>query len=128
MRFASAVFGDDGEDHFARMKVLKPGRAGNQLAIRGKNRRNANEILSSDPGVAQREFERSEALAMFAHAFGKEDPLRDHVFAQFICLHENEKDDGKRKSNIAICKRRMKNRVTRKKAGGIKPSAFRELP
>src|SRR5262245_60315416 len=105
------------------MEILQPGGTGDQFAVRGKDGRYPDQVLSSDPGVTQREFERSEALTMLADAFGEEDPLRDHVFAQFICLHENEKDDRKRKSNIAICKRRMKNRAKRKKAGGLKPSA-----
>jgi hypothetical protein len=40
--------------------------------------------LRRDAGVAQGEFERSEALFVLPHTFGEEDFLGDHILAQFV--------------------------------------------
>src|SRR6202008_3597176 len=88
MGFASAVLSDHGEDHFARVKKLQAGGAGYELAVWRKNRGNPDQILSGDACVPQGQLEGSQALAMLTHSLGKEDPLRDHVLAQFICLQK----------------------------------------
>ena len=85
VRFARRILGDDGEDDLARMEILHTFLAGEQLAIRGKNRGDTHQILGGDARITQCQFERSQPLAVFPHSLGEENPLRNHVFAQFTC-------------------------------------------
>jgi hypothetical protein len=87
MRLVRGIFRNDCKDHFTGMKILEALGTGNQFALWWEDRRDAHQVLRGDAGVAQREFEGSEALAVLTDAFGEKDPLRDHVFAQFNFLH-----------------------------------------
>jgi hypothetical protein len=64
------------------MEILHAFFAGKQFTVGRKNRRDSNQILGSDAGVTQRQFERSQPFAVFTHSLGKENPPRNHVFAQ----------------------------------------------
>jgi hypothetical protein len=83
------------------MQVLHAFFAGEQFAIGRKDRRNPNQILGSDTGVTQRQFERGQPLAVLSHSFGKENPLRNHVFAQF--LFPPSRKILLRKHNLTYC-------------------------
>src|SRR5579864_3781963 len=97
------------------MKVLHAFLAGQQLAIGRKNRRDSDQILGSDPGVAQRQFKRCQPLAVFPHSLGKENPLRNHVFAQFVDPPQTEVECENAQSNTTVCKGNMNFRVEQKK-------------
>src|SRR5437879_7875592 len=73
------------------MEVLHTFLAGEQLAIRGKNRGDTHQILRGDARITQRQFERSQPLAVFPHSLGEENPLRNHVFAQFTCPPQGDR-------------------------------------
>src|SRR5262250_3628879 len=61
---------------------------------------------------------------MLSDSLGEEDPLRDHVLTQFICLQCHVRISRKRKSNIAICERWVKSAGESKKNYG----SLREAP
>ena len=52
MRLASRVFCHHGKDHFARMEKRQPFLAGDELGARRKDRRNPDEVLRRDTGIA----------------------------------------------------------------------------
>src|SRR6516164_8975655 len=83
MRLARRVFGHDGEYDLAGMKILHAFLAGEELAVWRKDRRDAHQILGGNTGITQRQFERRQTLAVFPHSLGEENPLWNHVFAQF---------------------------------------------
>src|SRR5277367_3695531 len=86
MRFASRVFGDDGEDDFAGIEVLQTFFARDEFCLRREDGRDADQVLRRDAGVAEGQFKGGEAFLVFAYTFGKEQPLRDHAFSQFLFL------------------------------------------
>src|ERR1700740_1653819 len=118
MGFASAVLGHNGEYDLTGMQELQSSSAGYELAVRRENRGDPDQILSSNACVPQGQLEGSKALAMLAHSLGEEDPLRDHVLAQFICLQWRDKGCRKRKSNIAIYERWVKSKGGARKITG----------
>jgi hypothetical protein len=53
MRLMRGVLGNHRKYHLAGMQILQSLRTGYQLAIRGENRRDTNQILGRDTGVAK---------------------------------------------------------------------------
>src|ERR1700722_3774432 len=100
------------------MEILHAFLARKQLAIWRKNRRDPNQILGSDTGVTQRQFERSQPLAVFPHSLGKENPLRNHVFAQFAFPPKRKWTVGNAQSNTMLCKGNVNLQARRKKTRG----------
>src|SRR4029077_3172573 len=88
VRLAGTVFGDNRKDDFTRVKKFQARGAGYKLAVGREDGRNADQVLSSDASVPQGEFEGSETFPMFTDPLGEENPLGDHVLAQFICLQK----------------------------------------
>src|SRR5204863_8454903 len=82
-RFWSAIFGRHSEQHLARIQVLLSVRSRNQLSLRRKNRRDADQILCGDADISQRQLERNEALTILADPLSEKNPLGDHVSGQF---------------------------------------------
>src|SRR5271156_2745352 len=82
MRLTGGGFRYHGEDDLAGRKIFQAFFAGDELALWGKDRRNPNQILRRDPGVAQSHFERGEPFLVLPDAFGQKQTLRDHAFAQ----------------------------------------------
>src|ERR1700722_279851 len=100
------------------MEILHSFLARKQFAIGRKNRRDPNQILGSDTGVTQRQFERSQPLAVFPHSLGKENPLRNHVFAQFAFPPKRKSTVGNAQSNTMLCKGNVNLQARRKKMRG----------
>src|SRR5215475_1452492 len=120
VRFARAVFGHHCEDDFAGVQEFQSGGAGNKLTIGRENRGDPNQVLSGDACVPQGQLEGCQTLTMLSDSLGEEDPLRDHVLAQFICLQWHQRISRKRKSNIAICERWVKSwKVSKKDYGSL---------
>jgi hypothetical protein len=71
MRLPSGGLSDDREGHFSSGEVLHAFVARQQLAVRRKDRRNTDQILGSNTRITEGQLERSEALPMFANAFGQ---------------------------------------------------------
>ena len=90
MRFVGGVFRDDRENDFAGVQILQSLGARDEFAVGRKNRRDTHQILRCDTGIAQGELKRRQPLAVLSHTFGEKDPLRDHVFAQFVFLQESK--------------------------------------
>ena len=65
MRFTGRIFSHYREDDFSRVQVFDTVFARYQLALRREDGRDADQVLSSDSRVAQRQLERGEALAVF---------------------------------------------------------------
>jgi hypothetical protein len=77
MRLARLVLADNGESDLPGLQMLEPFTARNQLAVRRKNRRDANDVARGNSGVSQREFEARKPLAMFSDSLGEKNFLRD---------------------------------------------------
>src|SRR5579885_2739621 len=77
MRLLGGIFADHGERDLSWTNVLQTFAAGNQFAIRRKDRGNADDIACRDTGVAQRQLETGKSFAMFSDALGEEDLLSD---------------------------------------------------
>jgi hypothetical protein len=56
--------------------------------LRREDGRDSHQILCRNACIAQGKLEGSQTLAMLSYTFGEEDPLWDHVLAQFICLQK----------------------------------------
>jgi hypothetical protein len=83
VRFMGGIFRNHGEDHLSVMQKLQSLRAGDQLAIGWKNGGDPDQILRSDTGVAQGQFERSEPFPVFSHPLGEKQLPGNHVDGQF---------------------------------------------
>jgi hypothetical protein len=59
--------------------------AGNDLAARRKDRRNAHQVLRGDACIPQGQLKGGQPLLVFTNALGEEELLRDHAFSQFLC-------------------------------------------
>src|ERR1700723_1107209 len=76
MRLARLVLADNGESDLSRLEMLEPFTARDQLAVRRKNRGDANDVARGNPGVSQRELKARKPLAMFSDSLGEENFLR----------------------------------------------------
>jgi hypothetical protein len=76
MRLASLVLADNGEGDLSRLEMLEPFTARDQLAVRRKNRGDANDVARGNSGISQRELEARKPLAMFSDSLGEENFLR----------------------------------------------------
>ena len=89
MRLFSRVFADDRERNLTRLDVLQAFTAGNEFAIWGKNRGDADDVARGDAGVSERQLEARKPFTMFTDAFGEEYLLRNERHgAGLPCLRE----------------------------------------
>src|ERR1700676_3258489 len=75
VRFFGRIFADDSESDLARTNLLQSLTAGNQFAVRREDGRNADDVASSDSGVAEGQLKTGKTFAMVVDAFGDENFL-----------------------------------------------------
>ena len=84
------------------LNVLQPFAAGDQLAIGRKNGGDAHDIAGGNARIPQGQLETGKPLAMFSHAFGEENFLRDErhgVVPERRCLL-NQSGDSLKKTSV----------------------------
>src|SRR5580700_5823699 len=77
MRLARLVLADYGEGDLPGLQVFEPFTARDQLAVRRKNRGDANDVARGNSGVSQRELEARKPFAMFSDSLGEKNLFRD---------------------------------------------------
>src|ERR1700722_2419249 len=70
------VLADYGESDLSRLEMLEHFTTRDQLAVRRKNRGDANDVARGNSGISERELEARKPLAMFSDALGEENFLR----------------------------------------------------
>src|SRR5439155_1163823 len=77
VRLARGVFAHHHKGHLARLEFLHALVAGDQLAARRKDTRDAHQVAGGNPRRAQSQLEARELLTMLPDSLGQEHPFRD---------------------------------------------------
>src|ERR1700721_3227736 len=76
MRLARLVLADNGESELSRLEMLEPFTARDQLAVRRKNRGDANDVARGNSGISEGELEARKRVAVFSDSLVEENFLR----------------------------------------------------
>src|SRR5579871_5261392 len=77
VRFFGGIFADDGERDLPGLDVFQTFAARNQFAVWREDRRNADDVASSNSRISQSQLKARKPFPMFSDAFGEKYFLRD---------------------------------------------------